>query len=290
MASAVLGEVRVFRDVRANLVEGPFYDDGTVYWTDIEQGLLHVSPWDGPADGSGDRVLQVGPPLASFAPAPGGFVAALGDRVVLLDTDGVVTRELAVVEHPSPGMRLNEGKADPQGRFLVGSLTRDKKNPDASWYRVGEDRTDHLMGGFGTTNGLEWSPDASRVYLADTQVDTIYTAPWDPEAGPGELETFATGHHFDGAAMDAEGHLWCAVYSEGVAVRLDEHGEVMERVEVPAPHVSGIAFGGPDLSTLLIGGAAQQLSDDDLEKYPHAGAMFAVETAVRGLPVRRFGG
>jgi sugar lactone lactonase YvrE len=283
----VLGEARVFRSGPAVLAESPFWDREALHWVDIARGLLHVSPADGPADGSADRVVELPAPLPCIQPAEGGgYVAALKDRVVLLDADGAITDELARVHLADEGMRLNEGKVDPQGALFVGAM--DKERPDADWYRVSRAGAVLQLRGFSITNGLEWSVDGTTVYLADTAVQTVYRAAWDPEAGPGELAVLHAGHSADGAALDTDGCLWTAVNGDGIVLRLDPDGREVERVPVPAPAVTGICFGGPDRSILFVCSATDGLSGDELREAPRSGGVFAVDTAVHGLPLRRF--
>ncbi|HEY8318022.1 MAG TPA: SMP-30/gluconolactonase/LRE family protein [Amnibacterium sp.] len=283
----VLGEPRVFRDVGATLSETPFWDGGALHWADIPRGLLHVSPGDGPVDGSQDRVLELPPPLPCIQPAEGGgYVAALKDRIVLLDIDGTITAELARVALPNDRMRLNEGKVDPQGGLFVGAMDAD--DADAAWYRVSGSGAAVHLGGFGITNGLEWSIDGATVYLADTSVSTIYRAPWDAESGPGELTMLHSGDAVDGAALDDTGCLWTAVNGAGVVLRLDPAGRELERVELPVKGLSGVCFGGDRRGTLFVCSSAEGMSDADRAAAPLAGAVFAVDTAVHGLPLRPF--
>ncbi len=288
--SAVIGGPTVFRDTRADLVESPWWDDGALYWADIALGELHISPADGPVDGSGDTVIRMPAPLASFHPAVGGgFVVALGDRVVLADPDGTIRTELGTVEHGAADMRLNEGKVDPQGRFVVGSLDLKTGVWAGAWYRVDGDGAQTLSGGVGCANGLEWSLDESTVYMTDTMKRTIYRATWDADTGPGPLEPFSTGQPSDGLVIDADGCFWNARYGEGCVARLDPDGNEVERVDVPAPNVAGIAFGGADRSVLYIGTARENLSLDRIAEVPLSGGIFAVQTTTHGLPVRRYG-
>jgi len=283
----VVGEARVFRDASAVLAESPFWDAGALHWVDVDRGLLYVSPGDAPADGSADRVFELPGPLPCIQPAEGGgYVAAVKDRVVLLDAAGGITAELARVEFANDDMRLNEGKVDPQGGLFVGAM--DKAQPDADWYRVRGAGATAQLTGFSITNGLEWSIDGSTVYLADTAVQTIYRAPWDPQAGPGELAVLHAGHSADGAVLDEDGCLWAAVNGAGFVLRLDPEGRELERVPVPAPGLTGICFGGPDGSTLFVCSATEGMSDQDVARAPLSGAVFAIETAVHGRPLRRF--
>ncbi len=59
---------------------------------------------------------------------------------------------------------------------------------------------------------------------------------------------------------------------------------------MPAPNVTSVAFGGDDLSTLFVGTARENLAEEQLERYPHSGAVFAVPTRVHGLPANTFSG
>jgi sugar lactone lactonase YvrE len=88
--------------------------------------------------------------------------------------------------------------------------------------------------------------------------------------------------------LDEDGCLWTAVNGEGFVLRLDPEGRELERVTVPAPGLTGICFGGVDGSTLFVCSAREGLSDQDLDRAPLSGAVFAIETAVHGRPLRRF--
>ena len=117
---------------------------------------------------------------------------------------------------------------------------------------------------------------------------SIYRAPWDPETGPGELTLLHSGDAADGAVLDDAGCLWTAVNGAGVVLRLDPEGRELERVELPAPGLSGICFGGDRGGTLFVCSSAEGMSDAERAAAPLSGAVFAVDTAVHGLPLRRF--
>lgn len=287
---AVTGPVTVFCDEQAVLAESIVWDPSTerLRWTDITLGLLTTAR----ADGTVESSVALPPPLASFQPrAQGGFVAALGDSVVLTDERGVIERELVRVHHATGEMRFNEGKCDPYGRFLVGSMDLSDQDPAGALYSVEPDgSTRVLRGGFGVTNGIEWSADGSVMYVTDTSTSTIYRGSYGPDGELGELESFVSGAAHDGLVRDDEGCFWTAVYGAGRVERWDADGAHLETVEVPAPNVTSVAFGGPDMSTLFIGTARENSTEEQLEQYPHSGAVFAVQTRVHGTPASAFGG
>lgn len=289
-SSATTGPATVFSDAHAVLAESIVWDPGAqlLRWTDITVGTLQT------ADASGTVVSSVPlpPPLASFQPrAGGGFVAALGDTVVLTDEQGAVERELTRVEHAHPGIRFNEGKCDPFGRFLVGSMDVTTGEPDGALYSIEADGTTRLLrGGFGVTNGMEWSEDGSVFFVTDTSVSTVFRASYGPDGEVGELEPFIVGNAHDGLVRDDEGCSWSAVYGDGRVERYGPDGSHLETVQVPAPNVTSVAFGGADLSTLFIGTARENMTEEQLEEHPHSGAVFAVPTRVHGFPANSFSG
>lgn len=288
--SATTGPVTVFCDDRAVLAESIVWspDEKVLRWVDITLGTLVTAD----VHGAITSTVQLPPPLASFQPrARGGFVAALGDTVVVTDAQGVVEREIARVEHATAGLRFNEGKCDPFGRFLVGSMNLTTGEPDAALYSVEPDGTTRVLrGGFGVTNGMEWSRDGSVMYVTDTSASTIYRGSYGPDGELGELEPFVTGAAHDGLVRDDEGCSWSAVYGSGRVERYGADGSHLETVEVPAPNVTSVAFGGPDMSTLFIASARENATEEQLEQHPHSGAVFQVPTRVHGYPANTFSG
>jgi len=259
-------------------------------WCDISAGLLHRSELAGDPGGAGDGVLALPAPLASFHRAElggeQGYVASLGDRVVLADGAGAIVRELARIDHAHPGMRLNEGKVDPSGRWVTGSMDLTRDEPDGALYSVGPDGGARVIaGGLGTANGLEWSLDGSRVYYTDTSVETIYTGGYTADGEITDVEVFHHGEMHDGLTIDADGWLWSAVYGGGVVVRYDPQGVERERYEFEAPNLTSVAFAG---STLFVASARENLTEDQLVAHPLSGAVFALETSTTGSAARVF--
>lgn len=289
-SSATTGPVTVFSDAGAVLAESIVWDPGTneLRWVDITLGTLTTTD----AHGTTTSTVQLPPPLASFQPrAGGGFVAALGDSVVVTDAQGVVEREIARVEHATAGLRFNEGKCDPFGRFLVGSMNLTTGEPDGALYSIEPDGTTRLLrGGFGVTNGIEWSEDGTVMYVTDTSASTIYRGSYGPDGELGELEPFVVGSAHDGLVRDDEGCSWSAVYGGGRVERYGPDGSHLETVELPAPNVTSVAFGGPDMSTLFVASARENLTEEQLVAHPHSGAVLAVPTRVHGFPANTFSG
>jgi len=280
-AAAILGE---------SLVVDAAADAPALLWCDITAGLIHRSPFDGSPDGADDTVVALPAPVASFhlAVVEGepGFVVSLGDRVVLADREGGILRELAAVDHAHAGMRLNEGKVDPAGRWVTGSMDLTRGEPDGAFYSVGPDGTLRVMaGGVGTANGLEWSADGTRVFFTDTAAQTVYTGAYSADGDIADVGVFHHGDMNDGLTIDADGWLWSALYGDGVVVRYDTDGVERERHEFPAPNLTSVAFGG---STLYVTSARENLTEQQLQDHPLSGSVFSLETETAGRPARVF--
>jgi sugar lactone lactonase YvrE len=286
-------DAEVFRSSRAILVESIFWDARTdeLAWVDITAGTFHRGRLDGAPDGSDDRVVALPAPVSAVQPAvDGGYVAALKDRVVALDADGAITRELASFAHAHAGIRCNEGKVDPFGTFVVGSMNVTTGEPDGALYAVdarGDARL--LRGGFGVANGFEWSDDGRTMYVTDTATTTVYRATYGDGARLGELTPFLTGYASDGLARDREGGFWNGVYGEGRVLHWSAGGEVVGEIAVPAPNVTSVAFGGPSSDILFIGSARENLDEETLAASPLSGAIFRANPGTSGRGPGVFG-
>ena len=56
---------------------------------------------------------------------------------------------------------------------------------------------------------------------------------------------------------------------------------------LPASKITCPAFGGKDLKTLYVTSANENLSCQEKEEQPHAGAVFSIEMEYAGLPERK---
>jgi sugar lactone lactonase YvrE len=89
----------------------------------------------------------------------------------------------------------------------------------------------------------------------------------------------------DGAAIDAEGCYWLAMYDGQRLLRLSPGGEVLRQVGLPVRCPTMAAFGGHDLKTLYITSAREDRPADELAAQPLAGCLLAIDVEVPGLPV-----
>ena len=273
------------------LAEGPVWDAARkrVRWVDIMDGAVHegVLEQDGTITHTG--TMQVPGIAAAVAVAHDGSLVVASNRCMYyVSSDGSITsgRDLIDVE----GRRFNDGKPDPSGRFVVGT-----KGPGNEQLVVVEnDEILHVLDDDLTLgNGLAWTSDGATLYTVDTFSQRIFVRDYNVETGEaGERRVFITltAGFPDGMTIDTEDHLWVAVWGEGTVLRISPAGEIVSRVEVPAPHTSCPVFAGEHLDTLVITTAREDLSDEQLAAYPQSGHLFTFRPGVVGNPPHLWAG
>ena len=288
-------EARVCVDERAEHAEGPVWDDvrGELLWVDVYAGLVRRATWDA------DRLRPVrthalGQAVGAVVPCQDpvdGWVLASEFGFARLLADGSV-HPVAEPELAHAGRtRMNDGCADPRGRFWAGSMAHDRAPRAGSLYCLDGNHVRRVLTGVTISNGLAWhGPD--EFYYIDTPTQRVDLITVDPDGVLLRRETAfeidpALGAP-DGMAADAEGALWIALWGGSAVVRFSPRGEVLARVEIPATQVSSCCFGGNDLTTLFVTTSREGFTAARSAAEPHAGKLFAVEAGVAGLPADRF--
>jgi len=288
--------VQLLLDAGALLGESPRWHAGEarLYWVDIDAQQIHRLD---PATGDHDW-MQLAEPVGCVAPrAGGGLIAALGDGCALIGEWGAVPRPFGPAAlADKPHQRFNDGCVDSAGRLWVGSLTADKPKRDAALYRLDPDGSlTKMLGGLMTSNGAAFSTDGRTFYHADTPTHRIHAYDVDPATGTlGEGRLF---HEFpegngrpDGAAVDAEGCYWSALWDGWRIVRMSPAGELLQTVDLPVQRPTMLAFGGDDLCTAFVTSAGKNLTDGERQAQPHAGGVFTFRVDVPGLVQPGFAG
>ncbi|WP_274423676.1 SMP-30/gluconolactonase/LRE family protein [Chelativorans sp. YIM 93263] len=282
-------------NAQAALGECPVWSvrEGVLWWVDIEgPSLNRFDPETGEntAISMDENIGCIG------IRNGGGFIAGLRSGLWLLGEDGSKQQFIANPQEDTAISRFNDGRVDPWGRFWAGTMYEPRDRPAANLYRVDADLSCHrLAGEIKVSNGVAFAPDRRTAFHADTRAHVIYRYPLDPATGEiGERSVF---HRFpddngrpDGAAVDAEGCYWSALYEGGRVVRLSPEGELLEEYPVPARCPTMCAFGGSDLKTLYVTSARHGRSAEELADWPQSGNLFAISTDVAGQPEPLFAG
>ncbi len=290
-----VGEVEFVLDARAELAEGPVWDERTseLIWVDILAGHVHRFR---PSDGRTSR-MEVGQPVGAIAlRKQGGLVLALRDGFAVLDPGATSVRFVAPVEAELATNRMNDGKCDPAGRFWAGTTDFDHAPELGALYRLDPDgRATAMLDDVTISNGLDWSPDGGTMYYVDTGKGTIDAFDFDVVDGSLNrrrvlVEIDPDDGFPDGLTVDAEGHIWLAIWG-GWGLRSYGPDGTLERViQLPVGQVTSCTFGGADLGDLYITSAWKGLSQAERATQPLAGGIFRCRPGVRGLSPRLFAG
>jgi sugar lactone lactonase YvrE len=222
----------------------------------------------------------------------GGLVFSVERGFGLLDPGATEPRLLPEV-WSDPTVRMNEGGCDPLGNFYCGSMAYSKARGRGALYRLSPGgRVDRVLDGVTISNGLAWSPDATTAFYIDTPTHRVDAFDFDSTTGAlaGRRQAFAipAGDGApDGMTIDAEGHLWIAMWGGGAVRRYQPDGRLDAVIPIPATQVTSCAFGGADLDVLYVTTSRERLPVDE---QPLAGSVFATRPGVRGLPTLRFAG
>ena len=221
---------------------------------------------------------------------PGTFVASHVRGLTLVNLDTLRLTPLADPEQGRADIAYNDGKVDPQGRLWAGTFDVNETEPRGCLWLLENGAPPRLMEtGMAVVNGPAFSPDGRTVYVSDSVARRILA--FDLEADRPRnrrvLAEFAPEDGLpDGLTVDAEGCVWCAFWDGGRVMRLSPEGRRMLAIAIPAPRVTSVTFGGHSLDTLYVTTARYGLTAADLEKYPTAGALFEIQTPVRGLSTK----
>jgi len=291
-------------DAHAEQGEGPTWNGqaGTLDWVDIAGQCIHRFD---PRSGE-DVCIPTGQDIGAIGlRSRGGYILALRDGFALMEEGTSRWSMLAEVEAADLTMRMNDGKADGRGRFWAGTIPYDPLpfepgSGRGALYRLDPDGTvTRVLTGLGISNGLDWTMDDRTMYFIDSFDWTIDCFDFDLSEGSlgnrrkildveNDTSSPAGLSIADGMTLDAEGHLWIAMYGKGEVHRYTPTGCLEAIVDVDATGVSSCAFGGDDLGDLYITSQSRMPGGDDPRRHP--GGLFRVRPGVSGRPPRMFAG
>lgn len=275
-------------DAKATLGEGPAWDSKTqtLCWLDILEKRIYA----------GARILaELDDFVGCIAPRKNGNLL-VGKRFSFadLEPDSGQMTVLASVSEP-PQNRFNDGKCDPAGRFLAGTMDMNEKDASGALYSFDGKNVTRLLDGIRISNGLAWSVDHKTFYYIDTPTREVKT--FDYDVSTGQIANPRVVIHVpeslgwpDGMTSDTDGNLWVAMWGGAQVAKWNPNsGKLLEQIPVPALQTSSCVFGGRDMNELHVTSARVGMNESDLKKYPLSGGLFKVITNVEGMPTFEFG-
>lgn len=265
--------------------------EAALYWVDIKGRTLHRYE---PATRA-ERAWPLAHGPSAIAPRTGGgLVMAAGLQLgVFYPTSGVFDARIALDEPANN--RTNDGRVGADGRFWFGVMDDAGERRTGAVFRLEKDwRCTRVLSGMGIPNAVTTNGDATTLYVADSADRLLYAYDLDSTTGAlGDRRVFAhpaPPQTPDGAALDAEDHLWNAHWDGARLVRYAPDGAAVDALELPVSRPTSCAFGDSDLMTLYITSARVGLDDAALAREPLAGALFAARLGIPGAPQTLFDG
>jgi xylono-1,5-lactonase len=259
-------------DAGALIGESPLCSGSQVLWTDpLAPRLLLYS----------DRALRLLPteaPVWSLAGWLGGVAfGTLDSGFCSIDTMGAIRPGVAAPI--GAGCRFNDMALDAGGGLWAGVMHRGLLAARGAIFhaRSLDEQPRAVASGLGAPNGMKFSDDGSRLYLIDTLTRTLLAYPVRGSTldEPVIISDFLdVPGKPDGMTVGTDGTFWVAMWGGSCIVQLAPDGAVLQRVAVPAPHVSSLCFATPE--RLFVATSRMRLSPRALAQYPASGALFEI--------------
>ncbi|MFT6451787.1 MAG: sugar lactone lactonase YvrE [Halocynthiibacter sp.] len=277
-------KAEIFDQTICELGEGPMWHPlrNQLFWFDIVGKRLYTRlgdttrHWQFEEHVSAAGWIDADRLLIASETALFSFDLESGTRVHLCD-----------LEADNPITRSNDGRADPQGGFWIGTMGKKAEADAGAIYRYYRGELRQLFAPIQISNSICFSPDGKHAYFTDTPVDKIMRVALDGDGWPvGAPEVFLDCKdqpgHPDGSVVDAEGNLWNAQWGAARVACFSPEGAFLRAVDVGGAHSSCPAFGGEDGTTLFVTTALQGMSKENAARYPDNGKVFAAPNVAKG--------
>ena len=276
----------------AEVGEGPLWDSDSqeLIFIDVTRGEIHrFNPLDQRLSS-----IQIGMHIGAVGLMDSkSYIAAVRDGFATIDNS---TGEISYVERvlDDEGIRFNDGKCDPFGNFIAGTMRYEPKMGTAHLYSI--DSRGHvksLLSGVGLSNGLCWDATGMKLFYIDTLTRQIALFRYEPELGiVGERKVFyefteGSGSP-DGMTIDLEGNLWVALWGGSRVAQISPTGKLISELRLPVSQPTSVIFGGRNFDRLFITSARYMLSEATLTNELLAGSLFIADVGVSGREEAKF--
>ena len=261
----------------AGVGEGPVERDGHILW--VDPTVPRLIDFDTAAGTWRDTALPE--PVWSLGIGADGHLVGNGEtHFVAFDDDRAMPVAGPEIE-VGAGCRLNDLAVDSRGGLWAGSMHRGVLAGRGGLFHAPalEAPVRQVASGLGVANGMAFSHDEKTLFVIDTLYRTLLAYPCDIQAGTLDEPAIVTDFlglpgKPDGIALDADGTFWVAMWGAGEVVRIARNGAVLERVEVPAPHVGSVCIGVD--GSVYVSTARVRMSEQALARAPGAGGLFRI--------------
>lgn len=256
------------------LLEGPLWDDENqmLYFVSIDDDIIYRFNEESTEI---DSYPTNGPVGAAVLDSDGNILSAEKSGIYLINPE---TNERNFIMQPNEDerQRYNDGKMDPKGRFLIGTMGYEETlEGEASLYAIENGDYKEILSGLTLANGMGWSKDGKTFYHIDTPTKKVKQYDYDletAEVSNGRTVVEITGDGApDGMCVDIDENIWVAEFGgKRICKWNPETGEKLVEIPMPVTNVTSCCIGGSNKEYLYITTGQE---DDE----PLSGGLFRVK-------------
>lgn len=234
--------------LRCDLGEGAFWHPGReeFFWFDITARQLHsvARSW------TFEEMVS-----AAGWVDQNRLLLASETRLFVHDVVTGVSESLCALDADQKSTRSNDGRADMQGGFWIGTMGKRAGKGEGAIWRWYKGELRRLFPDITIPNALCFPADGKSACFTDTPTRQVMRVALDGDGWPiGKPEIWldlnAEGLNPDGAVIDANGVFWVAQWGASRVAAYALDGQFLRKVSFPAAHTSCPAFGGVGLTDL----------------------------------------
>ena len=272
--------------------EGPRWHDDKFYFSDFYSHKVYTLD----LDGNYEVIVEVPNQPSGLGWTPDGtmLIVSMKDRKLLSYKDNVLEERADLSE--LAGFHCNDMVVDQKGNAYIGNFGfntyegEEVKSTNLILVRPGEEpcvAADDVM----FPNGTVITEDGKTLIVGETYAAKLTAFDVNDDASLSNRRVWAdltqsiddgTVPVPDGMCLDAEGAIWVASPSTADVIRVQEGGEILERIPVET-NAYACMLGGCDLKTLFICTSNASGVDPDSALREKSGKIEIVEVDVPGV-------
>lgn len=285
-------DFKLILDAKAVMAETPVWDSriGKLYWTDLSAGDIHrFDP-----ETNKDKIWRTLQPIGGVCLCDNEnyVLCAIESGLYILDLrTGML--DFLLCPEKRMGYKFNDTRIDPVGRIFTSSVSKylgtPKYTPDmlGAFYMVDTNFSiKMLVGGITQYNGIVWNRSATKMFVVNTQDQTLIQFDYDldkgPVSGPKTVLDLTSIGMPDGISIDSEDNLYICHWSKKISV-WDKDLKLSNMLITPVENVCCGGFGGADMDTFFIGTASYGCCESNRKSNLGAGGIFCAGSSIRGV-------
>ena len=277
---------------QSHLGEGPLWDwrEQTLWWVDSLGPTLYqydyhhqqTKSWELPGSTVGSLAIRQN----------GNLILAMDLGFYNFNPETAETTLICKLPAAQSTIRLNDGKVDPYGNFIAGTMNIDPNGQEnCSMYCFDSNlEITYLLDGFTCFNGPCFSLDTQKIYLTGRLDGVIEVYDYREQQRLQDGQVLIESCNPDGATVDAEGYIWSAQWTDGCIIRISPDGKLDTKISIPRQIVSSVMFGGPDLDLIYVTTVGRQIGNDIPTSNDAGKALVIENSGYKGRPEPIFKG